>query len=458
MTKVTSDSRAVKKGDTFVAIKGYRSNGEDYIDDAVQREASIVVVSADSSIKGLAGVKLIKVDNPRFYLAQNAYGKIDQPEHIVAVTGTNGKTSVSFFYKQICTLLGGKSACIGTTGIITDGTSFDNKDCLTSPDPMKMAAILQQLHDEAIQYVAIEASSHGLSQYRVDGIELKGAVFTNLTQDHLDYHNSKEEYFQAKARLFKEVLPKHSFAVLNSDIAEFKPLAKICKDRGIKVFDYGKSAKYMKYLSQDSEMIHLELDGKSYGVKWSLLGEFQVYNIMAAVILAINTGFKIDDVFGVINDVKSAEGRLDMVADYSGAKIFIDYAHTPDALENVLRELKKQLDKEGRLIVVFGCGGDRDKQKRPMMGKIAIQFADVIIVTSDNPRHEDPENIIDDIMVECSEAVRISDRKDAIRHAMGTLQTGDIMLVAGKGHEDYQIIGDEKLHFSDREVILKHHL
>ena len=456
MSKITDDSRKIGKDDIFVAIKGFKSNGEDFIESAICKGAKAIVVSSDSKIQNLSSsdVELIRVSNLRQYLAKQVYANAKQPEDIVAITGTNGKTSTAFFYKQICSILGKKSACIGTMGVKADGCDFG--ETLTSPDPVHMGSILEELSIRGVQCIAIEASSHGLSQYRIDGMNIKGAAFTGFSHDHLDYHSSIDEYFNAKARLFSEVLPqaKGEFAVLNSDMKEFDKLLDICKVNNIRVFDYGKNAEYMSIKHHSDGGYNILFKGCEYYLDIQFINaEFHAYNLACSMILAMHTaGFEIEGILSIIPQLKVADGRLEKVRSHNSADIYIDYAHTPDALEKVLLSLRGVCS--GKLYLVFGCGGDRDKTKRPAMGEIANKFADVVIITNDNPRSEDPEIIADEILFKCKKALKILDRKDAITEGVSMLQEGDVLLVCGKGHEKYQIIGSTKHYFSDKEEIL----
>lgn len=447
ITGITSDSRNVKNGYIFVAIKGMKYNGEHYIDDAISLGASYIVLRKDSNYTHHgSNIIEIRVDNPRYalsYLSSLFYPM--QPKNLVAVTGTNGKTSVSYFYAQICNLLGFKSGTIGTLGEIRfdKDTFFRNSTKLTAPDSVDLHMALDSMERSGYSYVSIEASSHGLHQHRLDNVKIKAAGFTNLTHDHLDYHGSTEAYFDAKMHLFNYILPKNNgTAILNSDDPKYDLIcSKLCD---CEILDYGKNAKFMRILSTDRFM----LMEREYKINLNFLAEFQMYNLLCAIGLAISVGLNINEIMEIVNHLKQVPGRLELVATYNGANIYVDYAHTPDGLKLGLESLKKNKNK---LYLVFGCGGDRDKDKRPIMGAIANTLADDVIVTDDNPRFEDPAKIRREI--KCSKAIEIGDRYSAIKHAISNLKEGDVLLVAGKGHESYQIINDTILEFNDASVI-----
>jgi UDP-N-acetylmuramoyl-L-alanyl-D-glutamate--2,6-diaminopimelate ligase len=450
---ITSDSRLVKPGYTYIAIKGTKFNGEDFINEAIKNGATRIVVSEDSNIQPLDHIEVIKVPNTRKALALFAAEFYNnQPENIVAVTGTNGKTSTANFYKQIASFAGYKSASIGTLGVLCDDLEFDNSDALTSPDSIKLHEILSTLQNHSITHVGIEASSHGLSQFRLDGVKFKAAAFTNFTQDHLDYHDTMEEYFMAKVRLFSEVV-KGGYAVLNADIPEFPALHDICLKHKLNIIDYGKNANNIQ-LIECGEKLRLSINNAPFESDYHLNGDFQVYNVMAALGLAMSVGISLDKCIQAIPHLKAAPGRLELAGMKNNAKIFIDYAHTPDALENAIKSLRSSC--KNNLHVLFGCGGDRDPKKRSIMGQIANDLADKVIVTDDNPRTENPEQIRKQILSSCPKAQEIENRATAIKSALDSLQNHDVLLIAGKGHEDYQIIGTVKHHFSDIEEVQKY--
>lgn len=448
---VSSDSRSVEPGYAFVAIKGQNFNGETYIDEAIKRGASYIIVSEDSQID-CSTAQLIKVKEPREYLAALAKQLTPgQPENTVAVTGTNGKTSVAFFFKQLAKLQGFKSAAIGTLGVLTEDYDFDNSNPLTSPDPVTLHKALNKLAEHGVTHAALEASSHGLDQHRLDSVLFKAAGFTNFTRDHLDYHTTMEDYFIAKCRLFRDFAM--NYAILNADIPEFIGLQKIASVCGLKVLSYGQNAKEIKLIKKHNKQIELEVFGKKHFAEINLEGDFQIHNSLCALGLTIATGLDPSKAIADLSKLVAAPGRMEKIMDKAGAKIFVDYAHTPDALENTLKSARTECN--GKLWIVFGCGGDRDPGKRPIMGKIAQRYADMIVITDDNPRTEDATAIRKQIMSATPQAIEIGDRYNAIKHAMNNLNNGDVLIIAGKGHEDYQIIGTEKLHFSDHQSVIK---
>jgi UDP-N-acetylmuramoyl-L-alanyl-D-glutamate--2,6-diaminopimelate ligase len=448
---ITTDSREVKPGYLFVALKGLRFNGEEYVKVALDSGAAVVLVSNEFDDSAFASDKIVKVKNPRKTLAEIAaryYGA--QPENIVAVTGTNGKTSTVNFFRQICKLAGYNSASMGTLGIIADGISNDNDDSMTSPDPMILHAHLALLYSRGITHLGIEASSHGLSQHRLDGVEIKAAGFTNLTRDHLDYHSNMHDYFNAKSRLFTEILPRSGTAVLNADVPEFAILEAICKRRHVNIISYGKNGKHLKLLATGKN-ITLEAFGKKYEEVFNLAGEFQYSNVLCAIGLAVGVGIPVEEAIVYISSLKAATGRLEKVSRHNGGDIYIDYAHSPDALEKTLLSLRHMYT--GKLYVIFGAGGDRDVARRTLMGDVATKFADFAIVTDDNPRTEDPAKIRKEIMAHCPNGKEFDNRTKAIEYGVGLLKKGDALLIAGKGHETYQIIGTEKIYYSDHDAV-----
>lgn len=451
---ITQDSRAVKPGYLFAALSGKKTDGRQFIGDAIGRGAVAVLGGPEAALPaGCEGVRLIVDENPRRALAQLAaafYAR--QPEHVVAVTGTNGKTSTALFTQQLWEAAGHKAASLGTLGVRARG--LDKTGFMTTPDPVTLHAELADLADAGITHLAIEASSHGLDQYRLDGLRVKAAGFTNLSRDHLDYHPDMESYFRAKARLFSELLPTDGVAVLNADVPEFSRLDEVCKDKGVKVISYGFAAKDFKIIDfepvEGGQNLELEIMGKTYGVALPLVGAFQAMNALCALGLAIAVDeSRAGDYVQALSSLQGAPGRLQKVPGCpSGVGVYVDYAHTPDALENVLKALRPHVS--GRLLCVFGCGGDRDRGKRPVMGKIASDLADAVIVTDDNPRSENPEEIRAQILGGASEkAVEIEGRRQAIAKAVKMLRNGDVLVIAGKGHEQGQIFRDRTEPFDD---------
>jgi UDP-N-acetylmuramoyl-L-alanyl-D-glutamate--2,6-diaminopimelate ligase len=393
--------------------------------------------------------------NPRRRLALMAasfYGR--QPRTLVAVTGTNGKTSTADFTRQIWRALGHRSASLGTIGIV--GPDFHRPGSLTTPDPVTLHRELAELAGAGIEHVALEASSHGLDQYRLDGLQPTAAAFTNLTRDHLDYHGSMGAYFTAKARLFDAVMPTGGTAVLNADSGEFDKLAAISRNRGHRIIGYGAARRAdLRLVSRrptpEGQLVTADLFGARHEFLLPLVGAFQAMNAMAAAGLAIATGAAADRVVEILPRLEGVAGRMQRVATLAnGAAVYIDYAHTPDALDNVLNSLRPHAAR--RLVVVFGCGGDRDPGKRPVMGGIAERLADLAYVTDDNPRGEDPAAIRAAVLAGCHGAREIGDREAAIRAAMGELEAGDLLVVAGKGHERGQTIAGVVHPFDDAEV------
>ncbi len=453
---LTSDSREVKPGYLFAALPGSHSNGADFIADAIKRGASAILAHPEAAALAQT-VRFIPSENPRLSLAQAAaqfYGA--QPAHIAAITGTNGKTSIAVFLRQIWNSLGQQAASLGTIGVVTPQGEIPLKH--TTPDPVEIHQLLAQLKGQGIDHLALEASSHGLDQYRLDGVNISAAAFTNLTRDHLDYHQTLEAYLAAKLRLFTDLLRPDGVAVINADSDYAAPFIAAAEQRGIRLITIGETGS-LKLLARQphdhGQHLRVQFDGHTYEINLPLAGGFQASNALIAAGLAIGLGASAEAVFTQsLPGLKGAPGRLEKVA-YAkhGAAIYVDYAHTPDALENVLTSLRPHL--RGALHVVFGCGGNRDKGKRPLMGQIACMQADHVIITDDNPRLEDPATIRHEVLAGCSKASEIADRAAAITTAVQALQSGDILVIAGKGHESGQIIGTTILPFSDRDEAIR---
>jgi UDP-N-acetylmuramoyl-L-alanyl-D-glutamate--2,6-diaminopimelate ligase len=451
---LTSDSRAVKPGYLFAALAGSKTDGSRFIGDAVARGAAAVLVEDRAPFASLA-IPVLADANPRRRLAlMAARFHAPQPAVVVAVTGTNGKTSVTAFTRQIWQRHGRKAASLGTIGII--GPDFTKPGSLTTPDPVALHQELQELARAGIDHVALEASSHGLDQFRLDGLALSAAAFTNLTRDHLDYHHDMASYFAAKLRLFDVILPPGATAVINTDVAEGVELAARCRARGQRVLGFGAAAGAdLRLLAAKPEghgqRVSLAVFGQRHDFLLPLMGGFQAANAQAALGLALATGVPTDEAVAALEHLAGVPGRMEHVASHpNGAPVIVDYAHTPDALENALAALRPHAS--GRLVVVFGCGGDRDAGKRPLMGAIAARLADIIIVTDDNPRSEDAALIRRAILAECPGAEEIGDRAAAIRRGLALLAPGDMLLIAGKGHERGQIVGTKVLPFDDADV------
>ena len=446
---LSADTRQIKDGYLFAALKGANHDGVNFIPEAIARGATHILAPTGTQVDG--GV-LIESDNPRRDFARMCatfYGA--QPDNIVAVTGTNGKTSVTDFIRQIFELKGLKSASLGTLGLISNHVQGDN--VMTTPDPVTLHALLADLKQADVDFLAMEASSHGLDQYRLDGVKPKVAAFTNLSQDHLDYHGDMETYFKAKARLFTEVLSDDDIAVINMDDELGRKLISSLRRKSL-TYGIEKDAD-LRLLSQNptatGQDITIAYEGKKYDIHLNLIGLFQAYNVLCAAGCCIALG--ITDIFETLPQLLGVAGRVELAANINQRAAYIDYAHTPDALEKVLTSLRPHV--KGRLIVVFGAGGDRDKTKRPLMGKAVEDNADIAIVTDDNPRSEDPATIRADVMAGCPNAITIDGRENAIRKGIEMMQDGDVLLVAGKGHEQGQPIGDKTYPFDDLKVTQK---
>ena len=449
---LTSDSRRVRAGDVFFALAGTRADGAQFINDAAARGAGAIVASNGVE----SSMPVLHHPNPRRLLALAASRFHQaQPDICVAVTGTNGKTSVVSFVRQIWQSLGQRAASLGTVGVVgPDGEEYLTH---TTPDPVELHAILARLkREERVNHLALEASSHGLAQYRLDGVKFAAGAFTNISRDHLDYHSSFENYFSAKMRLFEELLPAGAPAVIHADTPQAKDVMAAAQRRGLKVFTVGENGSFLKLSERRQEgfgqSLRIVYGGAEHRITLPLAGDFQAFNALVAAGLVLATGGPAEKTLRALEDLKGARGRLEKVAtSQSGAPIFVDYAHTPDALETVLKTLRPYVRR--RLIAVFGCGGDRDKGKRPQMGEVVRRLADVGYVTDDNPRSENPASIRAEIMKAFPEAIEIGDREKAIDAAVKSLEEGDLLLVAGKGHETGQTIGSEVRPFSDHEVV-----
>ena len=453
---VTSDSRRSGPGTVFVAVSGTKADGASYAADAVKRGA-VAIVAARGAVLGSLAVPVLWVDDPRLALARAAAALHPrQPEIMVAVTGTSGKTSVAAFTRQIWEHTGKAAASIGTTGVVAPGR--DDYGQLTTPDPVELHRLLTELADSGVTHAAMEASSHGLDQRRLDGVRLSAGGFTNLGRDHMDYHPTVEEYHRAKLRLFDTLLPKGAPAVIFADDPWSKPTIDAAQAAGLDVLTVGRHGDYLTLKRVEHERFRQRAEIESAGVLHEIVlplaGDFQIFNALVAAGLAASTGTPVDRALEALEHLKGAPGRLDLVGTAAnGAPVYVDYAHKPDALENVLASVRPFTT--GRVIVVFGCGGDRDRGKRPIMGEIATRLADVAIVTDDNPRSEAAADIRAAILAAAPGAIEIGDRHKAIRDAVAMLQAGDTLIVAGKGHEHGQTVGVETLPFSDHDEVRK---
>jgi len=460
ITGISLDSRKVEGGHLFAALPGTRVHGGEFITYALRMGAAAILTDPDGArIAAEQGdentAAMVIVEDPRAALAHAAalwFGA--QPDTVVAVTGTNGKTSVASFTRQIWELLDLPAVNIGTTGV--EG-SFAAPGIHTTPDPLTLQALLADLQTAGIDHVAMEASSHGLDQRRMDAVHLAAAAFTNLTQDHLDYHGTMEAYFAAKLRLFTELLSEDGTAVVNLDDLYGPRVAAACAAREIEVIglaQYADTDAALKItgrrLDETGQDVLFRWQDKAYQTRLDLIGGFQAMNVLTAAALVIATGVEAGQVFGALPRLSGVRGRMQLAGRRSnGAPVYVDYSHTPDSLETALKALRPHV--LGRLIVVFGAGGDRDRGKRPLMGKAAQENADVLFVTDDNPRSEDPASIRAAILAGCPDATEIGDRAEAILRAVDALEAGDVLLIAGKGHETGQTVGDVVYPFDDVE-------
>ena len=458
---LTCDSRQVKPGFIFAALPGHHLDGRDFIPNAISRGAVCVLAPPGTTLpknttpsSANKPISLLRHSNPRRQFALMAslfYGK--QPETICAVTGTNGKTSVVDFLRQIWTGLGYNPASIGTLG--TSSVEIKGGGGMTTPDSVELHRKLRDLSKCGINHLALEASSHGLHQHRLDGVRVKVAAFTNLTHDHLDYHRSMDNYLAAKLRLFTEIIMPNGTAVINKDGEFSDAVEAVCLNRGLRVISFGEQDSDIclraSKIIPSGYLLDISVFGSSFKVHLPLIGNFQISNALAAATMAIADGENAEKVISQLEHLKGVSGRLELAGRVpNGASVFIDYAHTPDALSTVLRALR--LHTTNKLHVVFGCGGARDAGKRSKMGALAYRLADVIIVTDDNPRTEDPSKIRAQILSRALSSIEISDREEAICESVKGLGEGDILVVAGKGHETGQIVGLETRPFNDMDV------
>jgi UDP-N-acetylmuramoyl-L-alanyl-D-glutamate--2,6-diaminopimelate ligase len=448
---VAVDSRAVKPGDVFFALAGVKTDGARFIDQAIASGA--VAIVGDRIPEGDRRVPFIAVPNPRRALALAAakfYPR--QPATIAAVTGTSGKTSVAVFTRQIWQRLGLASASIGTIGLVSPKRTIYGS--LTTPDPIALHRSLGELADEGVSHLALEASSHGLDQHRLDGVRVSAGAFTNLSRDHMDYHPTVEHYLAAKLRLFTDLIVDGGTAVISADHEHSQAVIDAARTRKLRILTVGRNGDGIKLIGAAvdgfAQKLTLEYGGKIYQVRLPLVGEFQIENALAAAGLVLAAGGDAERVFASLEKLEGAPGRLELVGERNGAPVFVDYAHKPDALAKALEALRPYTKR--KLVVVFGAGGDRDAGKRPLMGAIAAENADTVIITDDNPRSENPASIRAAIMATAKGAKDIGDRAEAIRVAIAGLQKGDALLIAGKGHETGQIVGDKVLPFSDHDA------
>ena len=455
ITGVTADSRKVGPGSLFVALPGSAADGRAFIPQALSQGAVAVLAPADTDA-GLAPLLVTSGDVRRAYAiaARSFYGA--QPAVCVAVTGTNGKTSVAAFCRQIWAALGLTAASMGTLGV-TAQTGNVNQSLtgpgLTSPDAADAARLLAELAAGGVTHLALEASSHGIDQRRLDGVTLKAAAFTNLSQDHLDYHGDMAAYRDAKLRLFETLLPRGRTAVLNADSDAYSTFASASIMSGLGVMGVGERGRDLSLVARravpEGQRLTIEVRGVQHEVLLPLAGAFQASNALVAAGLCIAGGEAPDRVIAALEKISGAQGRMQRIPGPRGGEVYVDYAHTPDGLKTVLTALRPHAT--GRLIVVFGAGGDRDRAERPLMGEIAGRLADVAIVTDDNPRSEDPAAIRKAVRAGCPDAQEIGDRRAAIRAAVEMMRDGDVVVIAGKGHEQGQIVGATTHPFDDAD-------
>ena len=455
---LTSDSRAVGKDFAFFALPGSKRDGLAFVGEAIARGA-VAIIGERLPDAPLDPAIFLKVEDARRALALAAARFFpSQPATIVAITGTSGKTSVAAFTRQIWLSLGHRAASLGTIGLVAPWGAVSG--ALTTPDPVLLHKTLSDLAEDGVTHLAIEASSHGLDQRRLDGVRLVAGAFTNLSRDHLDYHADMGAYLAAKLRLFERLLPPGAAAVIDADSDVAERVIAACNARGLNVMSVGRQGRALQLVEASAEdfatAFVLEYVEKTYAVRLPLAGDFQVHNALVAAGLALATGGAPEQVFAALEKLEGAPGRLELVGRRKNAPVFVDYAHKPDALDKALGALRPFVRK--KLIVVFGCGGDRDAGKRPIMGDVAARLADEVIVTDDNPRSEDPASIRRAILegataAGISKVREIGDRGAAIAAAVAGLEDGDVLLIAGKGHETGQIVGDRTLPFSDQQCV-----
>jgi UDP-N-acetylmuramoyl-L-alanyl-D-glutamate--2,6-diaminopimelate ligase len=451
---ITADSREVLPGWLFAAIAGGKTDGARFVPEAIARGAGAILLGRGTQAPVPEPVPVLTAADPRQALAMLAARFYPaQPQRILAVTGTSGKTSTAEFTRQIFAHLGRRAASLGTLGLVADqGSTYGG---LTTPDPVALHRTLHDLAATGVTHLALEASSHGLDQRRLDGVRLTAAAFTNLGRDHLDYHPTMQAYLAAKLRLLTELVPSGATAVVNAEAEHAGEVIAAVRASGRAVMSVGRGGEAVRLeaVARDgfAQTLCVAYGGRSYQLRLPLPGDYQASNALLAAGLAIAAGEPANEVLPALGVLKGVKGRLEIVGRLRGGLIVVDYAHKPDALRAALEALRRFAP--GRIVCLFGCGGDRDKGKRPIMGSIAARFADQVIVTDDNPRSERPEAIRAEILAGCPDAREIANRAEAIRAAMGLLGTGDVLLIAGKGHETGQIVGSTLLPFSDHEAV-----
>jgi UDP-N-acetylmuramoyl-L-alanyl-D-glutamate--2,6-diaminopimelate ligase len=448
---ITADSRMVKPGFLFAAVPGTKADGLAFVPPALAAGAVAVMAEREPSLPD--GVAFVHVRNVREALARTAANFFPrQPATIAAITGTSGKTSVAAFTRQIWSALGERAASIGTIGVVApDGAVYGT---LTTPDPIELHQTLDRLSGAGVTHLAIEASSHGLHQHRLDGLRVKVGAFTNITRDHLDYHETLDAYLLAKLLIYERLVQPDGAAVIDVDHEHADAMVAAARARGLEIFTVGRNGTSVALLETRidgfAQIMRVANAGREYQVRLPLVGGFQVENALVAAGIALATGEDAFAVFAALANLEGAKGRLELVGERRGAPVFVDYAHKPDALAKALEALRPYTKRQ--LVVVLGAGGDRDQGKRPIMGAIAIEKADRVIVTDDNPRSENPASIRTAILAAAPGALEIGDRGTAIAQAVADLEPGDVLLIAGKGHETGQIVGNKVLPFSDQET------
>jgi len=455
---ISFDSSKVKKNDIFFAIKGNKSDGNNFVSIAIKK-GSKIIISENKITKLKEGILFFYTKNIRKLLAEvsfKIYSK--RPKNLIAVTGTNGKSSIADFYYQILKLNNIKVASIGTLGVKSDKININLSN--TTIDPIKLGKILNKLKGQKVDNVIMEASSHGLKQNRLDGLQFNSGIFTNLSQDHLDYHKNLKNYLKAKLYLFERLIKKKGNVITDSDIPEFQKIKKIAVNKNLILYPIDNKKDDFKILSHsyrgEKQVLKIKLKSSVREINLNLIGKIQIKNILMAIIAAKKSKININRILKVVPKLKSVEGRFERIGRIKNqSKVILDYAHTPEALKTCLLNLKEQFPYK-KIILLFGCGGDRDQNKRSKMGKIADNFSDKIYLTDDNPRHESPNKIRKDIKkgIKTKKAIEISNRAKSIFKAIQNLKTGEILLVAGKGHEKTQVIGNRKIYFSDKKIIL----
>lgn len=446
---ITPDSRAVREGFLFAALPGSAVDGAVFIPQAEKNGAAAILARPGAA----TSLPLIADAEPRRRLAEMAarfYPR--QPGFIAGVTGTNGKTSTAVFSAALWSMRGRASGSLGTLGALS--AAFERKLRHTTPEPVTLHETLDAMAGAGVTHLAMEVSSHALAQFRADSVRFSVAAFTNITQDHLDFHSDAADYFRAKKRLFLELLPRTGAAIVNMDGEGGEELAEAAAARGLKVIATGARGKTLRLASLRPQPGGLEIEiaagGRSYQLRLPLIGAFQAENALVAAGIVIASGEDAADVLPLLERLPGVPGRMQHAADIDGAGIYVDYAHTPDAVETALAAIRPHAS--GRLIAIVGAGGDRDRGKRPLMGAAAARGADIVIVTDDNPRTEDPASIRREVLAGCADAEEIGDRAKAIARGVAMLRKGDVLLIAGKGHETGQIVGKETLPFDDLEV------